>query len=233
MMQRFLVPAALAVLTIAPCAAAAAAPTELSVTGSATVTLPPDVAYVDAAVETNAPAVGDAMSENNARYDRVVTALTRLGIARADVTLSGYNVSYNPKPHVVQPGSNEQYGYTVSRQFTVKVRKIGNAGSVVDAATAAGATGINGVSFGLADQTAARERATVAAVADARARAEALASAANLRIVALKSLDLGGAPIGPQPMVRMAAAGVAPPTQFDQANVTVTVSVSAVYLAEP
>ena len=214
--------------------AAAAATTELSVTGTGSVTLPPDVATVAATVETNAGAVTDAMSQNNARYDRIVAALARAGIARDDIRLSNYNVNYNPRPQVVSPGDNGvRYGYTVTRDFSIKVRKIGDAGRVVDACTASGATGIDGVSFGLADPAEARNRATAIAVADARSRAETLASAAHLRVVSLKTLNLGGGPIVPQPMMRMAANAAAPATQFEQSDVSVTVSVDAVYVAEP
>jgi uncharacterized protein len=219
---------------LAAATAGAATTTELSVTGTGSVTLPPDLATVAASIETNSESVSEAMSQNNARYDRVVAALARAGVARADVRLSNYSVNYNPKPQVISPDNGGvRYGYTVSRDFSIKVRKIGDAGKVVDACTAAGATGINGVSFGLADSGAARNRATDIAVGDARARAETLAQAAHLRVVSLKSLNLGGGPIVPQPMMRMAAGAIAPATQLDQSDVNVTVSVDAVFLAAP
>jgi uncharacterized protein len=229
-----LMPAATAFLfLLAALPAGAAAPTELSVTGTGSITLPPDVATVAATVETNADSVTDAIGQNNARYDRVVAALSRIGIARDDIRLSNYNVNYNPKPQVASPDNNGvRYGYTVSRDFSIKVRKISEAGKAVDACTSAGATGIDGISFGLANPAAARVRAMEIAVADARARAETLAHAAQLRLLSLKSLSLGGGPIVPQPMMRVAAGAMAP-TQLDQSDVSVTVSVDAVYLAAP
>src|SRR5215472_5634607 len=103
--------------------ARAAGPTELSVSGTGSVTLPPDLATVNATVETTAANISDAMSNNNARYDRVVAALTRAGIARSDITLSGYNVNYAPKPKFTPANSEERYGYTVTRAFSVKVKR--------------------------------------------------------------------------------------------------------------
>ncbi|HVA33759.1 MAG TPA: SIMPL domain-containing protein, partial [Candidatus Baltobacteraceae bacterium] len=224
-MKLFVIAAVVFCLAAAPTEARAA--TQLSVTGTGSVVLPPDVATVSAVVETTSDSASDAASQNNVRYDRVVAALERIGIARSDVTLSGYNVNYNPKPQTLPPTpTGERYGYTVSRSFSVKVRQIGKAGSVVDACTTAGATGINGVSFGLQHPDAARARATIQAVADARAKADELARAARLHVVGIKSLDLGGGP-GPQPMLRMAANAVTPATQFDQSNVNVTVNVNA------
>lgn len=226
---------AMAFLFLLPALPAAAAenPTEVSVSGVGSVTQPPDLATVQATIETNAPGITDAVSENSARYENVVTALTRAGIARADVTLSSYNVDYVPKPKPAPVNGDQRYGYTVTRSFTVKVRHIAMAGKVIDASTAAGATSVNDVGFAIADPADARNRAIALAVANAREIAQKAASAAGLRIVAIKSMDLGSGPIAPQgmAMARMAAAPL--PTQLDQSNVTVTANVNVVFLAAP
>jgi uncharacterized protein len=225
----------LAVLALATATARAAQTgvTDVTASGTGSVSLPPDMATVNAGIETNADNANDAISQSNAIYDRVVVNLAKMGIARGDVALAYYNVSYNPRPRNAQPSSGERYGYTVARNFSVKVREIGKAGAVSDACISAGATAINGVSFGLADPSAARTQATARAVAEARANADALAQAAGLHVTAIKSIELGGAGApGPVPMMRMAAAPN-PPTEFDQSNVNVTVSVSIVFLAEP
>ncbi len=212
--------------------AAQAAGTEITAPGNGSVALPPDMATISAAVETNADNANDAISQNNARYERIVTALAREGIARNDITLSYYNVSYNPRPRTMPPNSTgERYGYTVSRNFSVKVRKIASTGRVSDACIAAGATAINGVTFGLSNPASARGEATRKAVAEARDNAEALAAAAGLHITSIKSIELGGVGPGPVPMMRVAAANA--PTEFDQSNVNVTVSVTVVFLAGP
>jgi uncharacterized protein YggE len=208
---------------------ALAASTEISVSGTGSVALAPNVATVSASVQTFSQDASTAVARNSAIYDRVVASLTKLGIARTDVTLSSYNVSYQPKTD----DANVRPGYTVSRDFDVKVREIGKAGAVSDACTAAGATGINGVSFGVADPAPARAEATAKAVDDARRAADALAAAAHLHVVSIKSIDLGeDGGVRPLPMMRMAA-GAGAPTRFDQANVNVTVVVTMTFLAEP
>ena len=231
----FGLPALLAAFAVAVIPAHADTPTgmtEIRVSGNGSVTMQPDVANVSASVETNAPNAADAVSQNNVIYDRVVAALEKIGIARSDVTLAAYYVNYNPKPHVMPPNPDgERYGYTVSRSFNVKVRDIAKTGRATDACTSSGATSIGGVSFGLADPSTARAEATRKAVADARTNADALAAASRLRIVSIKSVELGGGEVAPQPMMRMAAA--AAPTQFDQSNVNVSVSVTATFLAQP
>jgi hypothetical protein len=224
----------LAALTLASsCAAAArAAGTEITASGTGSVSLPPDIANVDAAVETNFASADEAVSQNNRIYDRIVAALTKLGIAREDLTFSSYNVNYNPRPQIVPPNSSERYGYTVSRAFRVKVREMARAGAAVDACTAAGATGINGVSFGRSDQNAARAEAIGKAVADARNNAEALARGAALHIISIKSIELlNGGYAGPAVM-RMSAPAPTP-TNFDQTTVEVAASVTVVFIAGP
>ncbi len=216
--------------------AAPAAPlagTEITAGGTGSVSMPPNVATVTAAVETNAQNADDAISQNNTTYNRVVAALEKSGVARGDISLAYYNVSYSPPPQVMPPNpTGERYGYTVARNFSVKVRQIGNAGRVSDACMSSGATAINGVSFGLSDPAAAREQATAKAVAAARTNADAIARAAALRIVGIKSIELTGEPSGPVPLMR-AAAMPAVPTQLDQSSVNVTVSVSVVFVATP
>ncbi|MBV9233177.1 MAG: SIMPL domain-containing protein, partial [Candidatus Eremiobacteraeota bacterium] len=156
----------------------------------------------------------------------------KLGISRSDVTLAYYNVGYNPRPST---GSNpgERYGYTVSRSFSVKVRRIGETGRVSDACVGSGATAIDGVTFGLSDPTIARSEAASKAVAEARANAMAVAAAAGLRILGIKRLELNGGLQPPSPVPMMRAAVAKEPTQFDQSNVNVTVAVSVVFIAGP
>lgn len=225
----------LVTLALATATVRAATPpdSEITASGTGSVSLPPDIATVNASIETTAASANEAISQNNEIYNRVVTALGKLGVARNDIALAYYNVNYNPRPQVMPPApTGDRYGYTVSRGFSVKVREIGKAGRVSDACTSAGATSINGVTFGLSDPNAARGRATAKAVAEARANAEAVARAADLHIVGIKSIELTGAPSAPMPLMR-AAAMPNSPTEFDQSNVSVTVSVSVVFSASP
>src|SRR5262249_3754466 len=138
----------LATLAIVTTAASAATTTEIAASGTASVSLPPNQATVNASVETNAATADEALAQNNAIYDRIVSSLAKLGIARNDITLSYYNVNYNPPPKTNIASNSERYGYTVSRNFAVVVRSIGKTGTVSDACLGAGATAISGVNFG-------------------------------------------------------------------------------------
>ena len=119
------------------------------------------------------------------------------------------------------PGG-ERYGYTVSREFNVKVRDIGKAGRVADACTSSGATSINGVTFGLADSSGARSEATPkSGCRRARERRGAGRGGALAHRLHQERGACAAAASNPQPLMRMAAANA--PTQFDQSNVNVSV----------
>ncbi len=220
---------------LAGTAGASAAPppaTEIAASGTGSVAMAPDIATINASVETNSENASDAIAQNNTIYDRVVAALTKQGVARADIALGYYNIRFLPRPSPMPPNAaaDERYGYTVSRSFVVKVRAIGQAGAMSDACIAAGATAINSIDFGLADPASARAEAIARAVADARRNADAVARAAGLHVVSIKSIEYGGRPgVEPLMIARVSAA----PTQFDQSNVNVTVSLSAVFVAQP
>jgi len=229
----------LAMIFLSGSCAAAAQPevTEITAVGTGSVSLPPDIAAVRAQVQTNAASASDAVSENNAIYERIVAGLAKLGIARGDIALDYYNVRYNPRPQVapaIQIG--EQYGYTVSRDFEVTVRKIAMAGTVTDASIGAGATSIIGIVFALSDRTAARMQAITKAIADARVNAETIARSTGLRIVSIKSVAYPENAYIVQPgmaMIGRVASGQSVPTNLDQGNVSETASVRVIFLAEP
>jgi len=214
----------IALLLLSPLPVRAAEPTQITVTGTGSVSLPPDEAIVSGTVETyDGHSASVAVGANAAIYDRVASSVVAVGIARSDITLSSYNVSYNPPP-------NDRPGYTVVRSFSVKVHQLNLAGRVIDSATSAGATAIN-IYFGLADTSAATTQAMERAVANATAQATALAGAARLHIVGIGSISSGGYVTAPQP--RMLAAIARAPTQLDTGNTTVTQTVTIVFLAKP
>jgi uncharacterized protein YggE len=114
-------------------------------------------------------------------------------------------------------------GYTASTTVTAE-SELAKAGSLVDAAVDAGATGVSGPSWSRSDYGALYRQALQNAVADAKAKAQALADSAGLTLGAVTSVTEGGG-VQPLPYASAAAdAGVAklePGTQTVDASVTV------------
>ena len=200
----------------------------------------PDMATESFTIATNADTAAAATSDNNARYERLMSSLQSLGVARSDIRTTYYNLSFSPPPQAapqsgpVQPAP-ERYGYFVSRSIQVTLHHLDAVGKAIDTAVAAGVTDIGGVSFGVSNNRAQYAQALRSAVSDARGQADAMAAAAGLHVVRVKSMQQGYAE-APTPRVMMAAqmAGPAPvpPTQIEPSNVEVTATVSVTYEAQ-
>jgi uncharacterized protein YggE len=205
----------------------------ISVTGTGTVTLKPDVADLHLGVLLTRQTVKAARADAATAMTKVIAALKALGIDDKDIQTS--NVSLQPT-YDYSNGNNPPRitGFQMSNSVTVTVRDLGKLGDAIDNSLAAGATSLDGVSFRVSDQTAAEAQARQAAMAEAKSKADTLAAAAGISIGGVASISETSAPI-PYPInYGMAApAGadstkVATPIQAGTTDVTITVAV--VYL---
>jgi Uncharacterized conserved protein len=150
----------------------------ITVSASGKVTVVPDVARVNLGVTITKPTVKAVREAGAKSMTDIIAALKALGIADADIQTT--NLSLNPQygngstPRIV--------GYQISEQVQVTVRDLDKAGDVVDVATAKGATDVNGISFEVADPVKTQNDARAAAVAAARASAEAMATAGKVSL---------------------------------------------------
>lgn len=239
-MSRRLTVLAFLLLAVAPAAAApakGASVTTITVMGQGSASHAPDFATVGAAILTTDDDSTKATSDNNSRYDALKAALAPLG---AEIETSYYNVNYNPAPQQPVPrpaGYYPRYGYTVSRQLQIKVTSIASIGAVVDAIIHTGSTSVSNVTYGVNDQRALFAVALKNAMLDARSQAEALATAAGVRVIHLKSVQSGynGGPIRymgmPAPTAAPMPAGV--PTNLQPSDVHVNATITAVYDVGP
>lgn len=205
----------------------------ISVTGQGEASGRPDVAEVNAGVQTFAATVVEASRKNQGVVETIFRALEEHGIEDEDIRTSDYSIwpqqDYNPaqgdrKPRVT--------GYQVSNMVHVKVRDIDRIGEVLAAVTNAGANSINGIQFGVDDPGALEARARRLAMEDARARAESLAGLAGVELGEVLAISMSSAPGFPIPYARgrvmeMADAGApVPGIQAGQQGVTVHIDVT-------
>ena len=210
-------------LAMADTAPALATPGTITVTGEACVTVVPDLATVSLGVMTIGDTAGAALTANSAQVQAVMDRLTAAGIAAKDIQTS--NLSLNPN-YMNSDGSQAPkiQNYTASNMVTVTVRKLDTTGAVLDAAVKDGANTLNGLSFALADQRPAQDKARWAAVSDAKAKASLLAEAAGVKLGRIVSISEGGAPQGPVPMFRMAADSAAVPVSGGTLDISASVT---------
>ena len=145
----------------------------VTVVGQGTSYGQPDQATVIVGVDTFAPTVEEATTQNQATLDSVMAALEAAGIAAEDIQTTNY--SLYAEQIYGDNGPEGIAGYRVSNQVNVKIRDISAVGDVLAAVTEAGANAIYGVNFTVADPAALEAEARAAAMEDAAKRAQSLA----------------------------------------------------------
>jgi uncharacterized protein len=167
----------LAVIFLVPAAQAQAPVRTISVTGEASLTAANDSARIGFGVEGRGATRPVALRRSSANLRRVLTALRQLGVADRDLRTRGVSVARRRDRR-----GRKLPGYIARGGVSVVVRDVTQTGAVVDAAVTAGAASVNGPSFFIDDPRALLRRALVAAFADARSKAAALAAEAGLTL---------------------------------------------------
>jgi uncharacterized protein YggE len=166
----------------------------VAVVGEGRVEGTPDVMTISLGVETRGATAQAALADNATRATNLVTVLGDSGVAKADIQTSDLSVYPN-----FDRGGREIVGYTVNNTVTAKLRDLGEAGEVIDAA--AFATGdairLHGVSFSIDDTSELVARARADAVERASEQARQLADAAGVELGALRSIDETGTRLPP------------------------------------
>ncbi|HEX2404126.1 MAG TPA: SIMPL domain-containing protein [Acidimicrobiia bacterium] len=189
----------------------------------------PDIVEVDIGVDVLANTVEDASRTATERANAVSSALTDGGIAAADLRTTEYSV----RPEYDYSGSKQRLlGYRVSNTVRAKLRDITSTGQLLDSIASAGGdeTRVNGLSFGVADETSLLGRAREAAWNDAKTKAEQLATLSGHTLGKATTItEIIQGPVLPLP--RLMAADMAmserasTPIQPGTSSVTVTLQV--------
>ncbi len=199
-----------------------------TVTGEGKVSVPPDIAVVSIGVQAQGATVKAVQDQLNKNINAVAAAIKSTGVESRDIQTSGYNI--NPT-YNFNGGPQRITGYQASSNLTIKVRAIDRANTVIDAATAAGATNVGGISFDVDDKTKSQNEARQKAVADAKSKAENAAHTAGFSLgkIINYSEDFGNAP-RPVPMLaKVDMVGAGAPTQLETGSNEITVTVSLSY----
>jgi uncharacterized protein YggE len=205
----------------------------IRVTGDAVVTAKPDRAQIDVGVLTQEKQSQTAVTQNARQLDSIMTALHKLLGADADIKTINYalNPDYQYRPI---GGKSSVSSYTALNVVRVTVDELEKVGAVIDTATQAGANHVESVRYTVRDPQVLHSQAVHDAALKARANADALASALNLKVVRIVSVEEAGdsAPSAGDVSDPRDPAGPAPtPIQSGSfvvtANVTLTVEVGA------
>ncbi|MCC6006665.1 MAG: SIMPL domain-containing protein [Rhodobacteraceae bacterium] len=181
----------------------------LAVRAEGVVRAAPDMARLNVSVRAEATSAGAAMQDVAARVARVLAALEEAGIPARDIQTAA--LSLGPR-HEHRPGQPPRLaGFEANTRIALRLSDLEAVGGLIDSLVAAGAEGLSGLAFDLADSTAPMDAAREKAVAEGLRRARLLAETAGMALGPLLELrEENGAPSF-APMMRaeaMAADGV-------------------------
>src|SRR6478735_1628327 len=191
-------------------------------TGEATVRRAPDQAFVTIAVETRGKTSREAQQQNADAMTSVQQRIALSGLGKDAVRTTGYSIQ---QEFDYANNRRTPKGYVARNGVEVRLDAVERVGELLDAMVDAGATTVAGVRFDLKDRAAAEREALRLAVADARARADAIASGAGRSVDRVLRIVDAPAPRfkGPQPMLmeRAAASAASADTPIEAGTIEV------------
>ena len=189
--------AALAALALAG-VAACGDPTLLTVHASSTTRATPDLAIVTLGVSARGATAQAAQQAQNTRMNAVLAAAQAAGVAEADVQTVGFSIE--PQYTYARNAPPRISGYVSRNIVSIRVRDTSRVSGLIDATVAEGANDLQGIQFTFQDEEASRDAARAEALETARARAQAYAEAAGMRVVRMLFITEPGATQPPYPM---------------------------------
>ncbi|MDQ6873446.1 MAG: SIMPL domain-containing protein [Actinomycetota bacterium] len=204
----------------------------VEVVGTGKVAGTPDVLRLDLAVTATRSQATDSLDSMSRSAGKVIAALKSHRVAGKDIKTSGLSLQPN---YDYANGKTTLRGYLASEQISATLRDLRRAGAAITAAVGAGgnAARVEGVALDLEGDSGLLAKARLAAIADARAKAEAYAKAAGRALGPVTVISENVTPATPQPLDtgRFDAAGGAParPVPVETGSQQVSISVRVVW----
>lgn len=202
-------------------------PRVISLSGHGEVRQVPDSAYVISGVLSQGTTAAEALAANTTAMNTLFAALKEAGIADKDVQTSNFLVQ--PRYNFQENKAPELVGYDVSNNVTVRIRKLGDLGLLLDKLVQAGSNQINGIGFEVSEPMAALDEARKLATADATRKAKIYAEALGVALGPVMSISEGVNYQPPMPMVQskaMMADAVAAPVPVAAGEQSLSIDVN-------
>lgn len=184
----------------------------ISVSGTGEMNVSPDIAQFTFSVSKDAATIASARDEVTTIGNDLIAKLKAAGIAEKDIkaeNLSTYpkyenkRVSMQPCTPMYCPPSDTNpviVGYTVSINYSVKVRDLDQVSKIAELLTNAKLFSLNGPNFSIDDVKAVQDQAREKAIDDAKAQAKVLARQLGVRLGKIVDFQVDGAGGMPVPM---------------------------------
>lgn len=162
---------------------------ELTVTGSGIIKVQADKFSISLTIQTIDKSARTAQQDNDKKANALIDALTKAGVARADLVTSNYSLD----PHYKwdrENNENKLDGYMATYSLRATVYDIKKMGEIIDIATNNGATNIGGISYELKKTDTYRQEAIKLAMRDAKTKATIALSEYGRKVTGIKLVYL-------------------------------------------
>jgi hypothetical protein len=177
---------------------AAAATPSIIVSGEGIVKVAPDQAWVRIGSESRSKNSKDAQQRNAELMTAVQRQLAKLGIPKDAIKTIGIDLQLE---FDYRDGRQTPRGYVARNTIEVRVDDLAKLGDVLDAAVGSGATNLHGLRFDVKNRDRVEQQALQAAVTNAMAKAQAMATAASRAVDRILRIEESFSGSAPQPMV--------------------------------
>lgn len=210
----------------------------ITATGTGSVSSPPDTAVINLGATVTDANSAKAQDNLNMIIDATIKAVRATNIP--GLTVQTQWVSVQPQFDFNRPTSTGQpsiIGYIASNTISITLSDPKQTGRVIDAAIAAGGNQLQGVTFQLINDAAAKGQALTQATLDARTKADAIAAALGLRITRVIEASTGAvqrpwpSPNLPRAMMTDASAFRSTPTPIESGTLETTAEATVVFAA--
>ena len=200
------------------------------VSGTGSVAGEPDLVVLSVGVSVERDSVKQARTEAAEAMAGVIESLKANGLADLDIQTRHFSIHQR---YDYSKGRREFRGYSVTNSVSAKIRDLDTVGNVIDDAAAAGGdlVEINSIQFTIEDPTILKMQARVAAMQDAQAKAQTLATEGGVALGKPISISESGDYYPPGPVsfdfaLADEAAAIETPIQSGQLQITVRVNVT-------
>ena len=214
----------------------------ISVTGTATTSVEPDLLVITFGVETQEVTAKQALDSNSQTMTGIIDAIKLTGITEDEINTSRFNiypVYEGYEDPITKRWKQDLTGYQVTNTITVETTNLTLAADIIDGAVTAGANRVDNVSFTLSPEKhmQLKDDLIEKAIMNAQAKAENALAPLNYSITGVKAVSLsefGGFP--PMPMFDMAFSEsmersfASSPTPIFSSNQDVSTTANVIFL---
>ncbi|MEA3313816.1 MAG: SIMPL domain-containing protein [Caldisericota bacterium] len=161
----------------------------ISVTGTGTMQVTPDIAYVSFGIQSENENAGIAMEKMSSQANAIIDALKEREIKEKDIKTTGLSLVPIYRWDK-ETGKSILDHFRASEFFKVKCT-INNAGAILTCAGENGANIINGVSFDISNREELKLEAIKKAMDNAKAQAEISLNGTRYMITGIKTISIG------------------------------------------